>query len=339
MEKKLHERLVRRISLSSPEALAGTISAVGVYVADLPISDPVTLNSLRYYQSVYSRRRSYREFRIPKKSGGERVITAPAEGRFKEILTTLAFILGSVYQPTEAAMAFVPGRSIVDNARRHLGRNYVLNLDLKDFFPSVTANMVERSLTDIGISPITAGMISTLCTYPDERDGRIVNVLPQGSPASPVLSNICTMRLDRQLDGLSRRFHLSYSRYADDITFSSNHHVYHEEGAFMKELRAIITRSGFTINEAKTRLCQQGDRQEVTGLTVNRHPNVSRHYIKRLRTQIHLIRCKEHPSVHDVHAVQGKLYFLSMVKGRKDPTLNKLFIKLNRAIKDKHLTQ
>lgn len=107
----------------------------------------------------------------------------------------------------------------------------------------------------------------------------------------------------------------------------------------MKELRAIITRSGFTINEAKTRLCQQGDRQEVTGLTVNRHPNVSRHYIKRLRTQIHLIRCKEHPSVHDVHAAQGKLYFLSMVKGRKDPTLNKLFIKLNRAIKDKHLTQ
>ncbi len=339
MEKKLYERLFRRIDMSSPEALAATINAVGVYVSDLPISEPVTLPSLRYYRSTYSRRRSYTEFRIPKKSGGERTITAPAPGSFKSILTTLAFILGCVYKPTDAAMAFVAGRSIVDNARCHLSRNYVLNLDLKDFFPSVTAHMVERSLTDIGVSPITAGMIATLCTYPVEQDGRIVNVLPQGAPTSPVLSNICTMRLDRQLDGLARRFHLSYSRYADDITFSSNHHVYHGDEPFMKELRDIITRNGFTVNESKSRLTEQGERQEVTGLTVNRIPNVSRRYIKRLRSQIHRIRCELNPSAHEVHVAQGKLYFLSMVKGKKDSTLNKLFIKLNQAIKDKHLTQ
>ena len=109
------------------------------------------------------------------------------------------------------------------------------------------------------------------------------NVLPQGAPTSPVITNIICQRLDFILTGVAKRFGLKYSRYADDITFSSMHHVYQSDNEFIKELQRVITEQGFRINETKTRLQKDGYRKEVTGLLVNEKANVQHRYIKQLR--------------------------------------------------------
>ena len=253
-------------------------------------------------------------------------------------MLTLAFILSELYTPTPEAMAFTRGRSIVQNANQHIGQNYIFNLDLSDFFTSITAHMVERSLVELGIPSLVARDIATICTYPIATDHHVLNVVPQGAPTSPVISNICAMTLDKRLSGLARRFHLTYTRYADDITFSSNHNVYQKDGEFMKELHRIIEECHFTINPHKTRLQKRGSRQEVTGLTVSEKPNVSRKYIKNLRVLIHRIRYQKSPTIHDINVIRGKLNFLRMVKGADNPTYIAYIKKLNMAVKGKHLT-
>jgi retron-type reverse transcriptase len=109
------------------------------------------------------------------------------------------------------------------------------------------------------------------------------NVLPQGAPTSPVITNIVCQRLDYLLTGVAKRFGLNYSRYADDITFSAMYDVFQAESEFQKELHRIITEQGFHIKESKTRLQKNGYRKEVTGLLVNEHVNVQQRYIKQLR--------------------------------------------------------
>ena len=317
------------------EELCGSINEIGPYVSGLAISNPISVIRLHYYTFVGIRRDSYRQFHIPKKSGGVRTITAP-DGELKDIMLTLAFILSELYVPTPEAMAFISGRSIVENANQHVGQNYVLNLDLSDFFTSITANMVEHNLVKLGIAPLVARDIATLCTYPVINDHHVLNVVPQGAPTSPVISNICAMTLDNRLSGLARRFHLTYTRYADDITFSSNHNVYQKDGEFMEELNRIIAECHFTINSKKTRLQKRGSRQEVTGLTVVQKTNVSRKYVKNLRALIHRIRCQETPTKHDINIVRGKLNFLRMVKGADNPTYIAYIKKLNMSVKGKH---
>ena len=335
MTEELRDYLRCHIATGSMEDLCSSINEIGPYVSGQAISNPMSVIRLHYYTFVGVRRDSYRQFHIPKKSGGVRTITAP-DGELKDVMLTLAFMLSELYIPTPEAMAFVSGRSIVENASQHIGQNYVLNLDLSDFFTSITANMVEHNLVKLGIAPLVARDIASICTYPMVNDHHVVNVVPQGAPTSPVISNICAMTLDNRLSGLARRFHLTYTRYADDITFSSNHNVYQKDGAFMEELNRIIAECHFTINPKKTRLQKRGSRQEVTGLTVVQKTNVSRKYIKNLRVLIHKIRYQEVPTMHDINVVRGKLNFLRMVKGADDPTYNAYTKKLNMAVKWKH---
>ena len=337
MTEELREYLRCNIETDSMENLCKSINEIGPYVSGLAISNPISPIRLHYYTFVGSRRDAYRQFHIPKKLGGVRTITAP-DGELKDVMLTLAFILSELYIPTPEAMAFISGRSIVENASQHIGQNYVLNLDLSDFFTSITANMVEHNLVKLGIAPLVARDIASICTYPMVNDHHVVNVVPQGAPTSPIISNICTMTLDNRLSGLARRFHLTYTRYADDITFSSNHNVYQKDGAFMEELNRIIAECHFTINPKKTRLQKRGSRQEVTGLTVVQKTNVSRKYIKNLRVLIHKIRYQEVPTMHDIHVVRGKLNYLRMVKGTDDPTYIAYTKKLNMAVKGKHFT-
>ena len=335
MTEELREYLRCNIETDSMENLCKSINEIGPYVSGLAISNPISPIRLHYYTFVGSRRDAYRQFHIPKKSGGMRTITAP-DGELKDIMITLAFILNELYYPVPEAMAFIRGRSIVENASQHVGQNYVLNLDLSDFFTSITANIVERNLVKLGLAPLVARDIATICTYPTITDHHVLNVVPQGAPTSPIISNICAMTLDNRLSGLARRFHLTYTRYADDITFSSNHNVYKKDSAFMEELNRIIAECHFTINPKKTRLQKRGSRQEVTGLTVSEKPNVSRKYIKNLRVLIHRIRYQESPTMHDIHVVRGKLNFLRMVKGADDPTYITYTKELNMAVKGKH---
>ena len=278
---------------------------------------PFEKKQLAYYISKDSikrknNRETYTKFFIDKKNGDKRTIHAPVKG-LKEIQKALNLILQVVHKPNKNATGFVPNKSIVDNSSVHVEKNYVFNIDLKDFFPSIDASRVwgrllikPFNLGDSDERKKIANMIKTLCTTKLEVE-RMVDgdwkkekrfVLPQGAPTSPTLTNAICDRLDRRLSGLSRRFNLNYTRYADDITFSSDHNsyknkngekepIYSVESSFRKELLRIITDQGFHIKESKIRLQKRAYRQEVTGLSVNEKVNVSRKYIKDLRQTLH----------------------------------------------------
>jgi hypothetical protein len=403
---------------------------------------PFDLKQLTWYANPKLGRKRYAEFKIKKKSGAERCIHAPVKG-LKSLQKTLSFVLQCVYEPHNAAMGFVRDRSIVDNAKLHVGSKYVYNIDLKDFFPSVDqarvwkcfqlkpfnlnkASSVEpqymkwedfkkehlktdepvtflkgkgRMFTNtpygtlyvannfdkekdkyilLGSSSLKtkagkslegtlwlvnkipdtsrldiANIIASLCCTEMEVERKTEtgewekvkrNVLPQGAPTSPVITNIVCQRLDYLLSGVAKRFGLKYSRYADDITFSSMHNVYQPESEFLKELHRIIAEQNFHIKESKTRLQKDGYRKEVTGLLVNEKANVQQRYIKQLRMWLYYwerygyerasgfflqqyIADKGHvkngkPDMANV--ISGKLDYLKMVKGADNELYQKL---------------
>lgn len=307
---------------------------------------PIRLKDLTYYANPDFCKKRYTSFRIAKKNGGERIINAPVKG-LRSILRVVNFVLQAVNEPHPAATGFVLDRSIVDNAKAHVGKHYVYNLDIKDFFHSFDRNRVKMgfmrkpfNLNKDKNKEELAFFLSCLCTHPFEIEGEIKTVLPQGSPTSPTITNILCQDLDRRLNGLAKNFNLSFTRYADDITFSSSHNIY-KEVEFQKELQRIIQEDQqLIINPTKTRLQKNGFRQEATGLIVNEKVNVRRKYVKQLRMWLYywetygykkaeLIFRKDYysekghikPGVPNMNLViAGKLEFLKMVKGDNDPT-------------------
>lgn len=323
---------------------------------------PFDLKQLTWYANPKLSVKRYTEFKIIKKSGSERSIHAPVKG-LKALQKTLSLILQCIFQPHQAAMGFVAGKSIVDNAKLHAGSKYVYNIDLKDFFPSVDQARVWKclQLRPFNLKNDTkdsnriqlANILAAICCTEMEVERKSVggewelvkrNVLPQGAPTSPVITNIVCQRLDYILTGVAKRFGLNYSRYADDITFSAMYDVFKAEGDFQKELQRIITEQGFHIKESKTRLQKDGYRKEVTGLLVNVNVNVQQRYIKQLRMWLyywerygetraynfflqqyladkgHIVKGK--PNMTNV--IRGKLDYLKMVKGGE----NELYLKL-----------
>lgn len=295
------------------------------------------LKALAYSQRMHT----YKQFEIPKKNGGSRVICAPIR-TLKRVQRCLNVAFQWIYEPNEAAMGFVPGRCVADNARRHTGKNFVYNIDLCDFFTSISEGRVYMLLKSksIGLPCEVASLIARLCcrwieVENDEKKTRR-GVLPQGAPTSPILTNLVCQRLDRRLYGLARRFKMDYSRYADDITFSSNRNHFHESGKFVTELRRLITEESFTINETKVRLQKKAYRQEVTGLIVNEKPNVTKHYIQDIRLGLYywehygeeragnIFAEYRHKRGNLQNILMGKLLYMKMVKGEADPTYQKL---------------
>ncbi|MCG9971154.1 reverse transcriptase family protein [Christiangramia crocea] len=316
------------------------------------------LKALNYYANPDFCKKRYTSFDIPKKNGAKRIINAPVKG-LRSILRVLNFILQAVYEAHPAATGFVQEKSIVDNAQPHVDKHYVYNLDLQDFFHSFDRNRVKLgfmkkpfNLRKDRNKEQLAFFLSCLCTHPFKIDGNIKTVLPQGSPTSPTISNILCRDLDRRLKGLAKRFNLNFTRYADDITFSSSHNVYNKN-EFQSELTRIIEEDQLLkINPSKTRLQKTGFRQEATGLVVNEKINVPKNYTKQLRMWLYYwekygtkkaeqiftqdyLKDKghvkpDHPEMENVLA--GKLEFLKMVKGTDDPTYKKLqgrFLKLS----------
>lgn len=305
----------------------------------------------------------YRSFEISKKSGGFRQICAPC-GNLKWIQLCLNEIFKALYKPSPYAMGFTEGKSIVDNARIHTNQNYVFNIDLKDFFPSIDQARVWKrlQLPPFNFNAKVAGVIAGFCSiksvrYTDNEPYSECFVLPQGAPTSPLLTNAVCDTLDRRLHGLAKRFGLHYSRYADDITFSSMHNVYQSDSEFRKELERIITDQHFKINEKKTRLCHCSSRQEVTGLTVGQKINVTRKYVKDIRAILHIWdkyginaafatfyprykseKCQLHRGEPNlVNVIAGKLCYLKMVKGENDSVyqrLNAQFLRLTQNSED-----
>lgn len=288
----------------------------------------------------------YKVFTIPKKSGGTRQIASPTP-TLKRMLHCTKIVLEAFYNPMPCVQGFTAGRSITKNAGMHLYQNYVYNIDLSDFFPSITQARVWKRLQlppynfPEKICRIIAGI--SCVTYKMEKE-KNYNGLPQGAPTSPILSNIICEQMDRRLTGLAKRFGLHYSRYADDITFSSMHNVYKDDSEFLAELKKIITSQGFRFNEKKTRLQKTGGHQEVTGLTVSTKINVTRKYIQDLRSVLHVWEKfgyaeayawfysryksdKGHSKKGEPvleYVIDGKLNYLKMVKGDCDSTYKKL---------------
>ena len=236
----------------------------------------------------------YKCFTIPKRSGGTRSISAPVphlmllQKKISILLNDcLAEIEGKLSSP---AHGFKPGRSIFTNAAHHRGRRYVLNLDLKDFFPSIhfgrIAGYFEKS-RDFGLEPKTARILANILCHKSS--------LPQGAPSSPVVSNLLARMLDIHLARLAKRNRLTYTRYADDVTFSTNLKVFPETVAKQvsehlwelgPELMSTIGSCGFSINDLKTRMQYRSSRQEVTGLVVNDKISVPVEYRRWVRAAV-----------------------------------------------------
>jgi hypothetical protein len=264
-------------------------------------SHQFTVKQINFYCNPKLSKNRYITFSIKKKSGAERIIHAPSNG-LKAIQKCLNVIFQVVYEVNPSATGFLPGKSIVDNAKIHAGSYYVYNIDLKDFFPSIDAGRIWSrmqhppfNLNEKSGRKELANVITWLCCTELEVERLINNewkilkkkVLPQGAPTSPTLSNIICQRLDFYLSATAKRFGLRYTRYADDITFSSLHNVFHPGSGFLNEINRIILQENFHIKESKTRLQKTGYRQEVTGLIVNEKVNVQQRYIKQLRLWLH----------------------------------------------------
>lgn len=326
---------------------------------------PFTMKQLLYYCNPNHAFHRYRQFKIKKKSGGFRQITAPRNQSFMILLQSMNEILKSIYTPSEYATGFTENRSVVTNAAVHKGQNYVFNIDLKDFFPSVEQGRVMKRLTlaPFNFSPQIALLVSGLCSMRVKRetpietkqhdlDKQFMYVLPQGAPTSPIITNMICDTLDRRLAGLAKRFGLRYTRYADDITFSSMHYVYSEKGEFRNELVRIISTQGFVINEAKTRLQKLGSRQEVTGIIVSEKLNVTKKYVREIRSLLYIwdkygysaamsrfypkykaekghVK-KGNPDLTNV--LDGKLMYLKMVKGDDDSVYVRLYTKFQELV-------
>ena len=245
---------------------------------------------LRYHLYIHPQEKAYTAFKIAKKSGGSRAILAP-KTPLKIIQRKLNQVLKSVYKPKPSTHGFVVQKSIVTNAKQHLRQRYVLNIDLKDFFPSINFGRVRGLLRSppYSCTDEVATVLAQICCYE--------NQLPQGAPTSPIISNMICAKLDSQLQRLAKKYQCIYTRYADDITFSTSrsrfpsHLIWFskeaEKSILGDELKAIIEENGFLVNESKVRLQSRYKRQEVTGITVNEKLNINRKYIRQIRAVLH----------------------------------------------------
>jgi retron-type reverse transcriptase len=220
----------------------------------------------------------YREFVIPKRRGGQRIISAP----YPTLLDCQQWIYQHILSKVPihpSAHGFAARKSIITNAQVHVGKKYFLKIDIKDFFPSITINQVITVFKNLGYTHKVSFYLASICCYE--------KVLPQGAPTSPMLSNIIANSMDNRLARLARKFKLSYTRYADDLAFSGNSitvkHLHYITG--------IIQECGFTVNPSKTILQQKKNKRILTGISIAEGKiKIPREYKRKLKMEIHCIR-------------------------------------------------
>lgn len=251
-----------------------------------------TLSYILYVKTVDE---LYVFFEIPKKKEGVRSIHAPVE-QLKNIQRKIADALWKyqldVWKSRDInpniSQAFIKGKGIITNAQIHRNKRFVYNLDLENFFDSFHFGRVRGFFLksyDYQFSDDVATTIANLCCYKGK--------LPQGAPSSPIITNIICNVMDMRILKIAKKYRLDYTRYADDLTFSTNDKKFLEiKEQFYRELGKEIERSGFKINEKKTRLQFRDSRQEVTGVIVNKKLNVNRDYYKKTRAMAHQLYTK-----------------------------------------------
>lgn len=316
-----------------------------------------SVDSIRRVVYVNDYSKNYRLFFLPKKNGDLRVIQAP-KGKLRKIQGKLGDYLTKIYAiyAPEHAHGFVLKKSIVTNAETHIQQNWVMNCDLSDFYGSIHYYRVKRLFesSPFHFNSEVSNLLAKLCTT---RTG-----LPQGAPTSSTISNMIAFELDHRLTNLAEKRGYRYSRYADDITFSSNrsfatdmvelervpHKEYNDElvttGKYIvgEMLENIIKACGFQINPNKTRLQSRYERQVVTGLCVNEKVNVDRKFIRDVRGMIHAYKtygidatehvfCQKYSKRHFQYRIEknGQEVLISRKTSFLDVLLGKLsFIKM-----------
>ncbi|WP_158620342.1 MULTISPECIES: reverse transcriptase domain-containing protein [Corallococcus] len=298
----------------------------------------------------------YETFFIPKKNGTLRTISKPHPA-VRSLQNKLLPFLTSAYRPKPSAHGFVVQRSIVSNARPHVGKRFILNIDLEDFFPSIHFGRVRGMLMAVPyqLPSSVASVLARICS----NEG----VLPQGAPTSPIISNMICARMDADLQRLAGKHRCTYSRYADDLTFSTTSRRFPEQLAVPRHglvgenlqigepLIATITANGFRINTAKQRLQPRHHHQEVTGITVNRFLNPRKKLVRQARAMIFAWkkfglqaaaaefrekydpkpRRASKPQPSFIRVVLGKVEHIRNVGGEGHPGYRKLLAALHQA--------
>ena len=279
-----------RLGLPNLQNPADLASAIGIEAREL--------TWLCYHRGASSVDH-YHRFQIPKKRGGMRNVSSPKT----RLRVAQNWVLSEILAPLpihDAATAFAPGANVVENARRHAGRAVVVRIDLKDFFPSIGFKRVKRQFENMGYNEGIATMLALLCTESPrveltlDQTKRYVavgeRVLPQGACTSPALTNLLCRRLDARLAGIAQTLGFNYSRYADDLVFSSA-----DGGADVNKLigltRRVVADEKLVVNDEKTAVMRPHARQVVTGLVVNAQdadgPRVSRGDLRKFRAFLH----------------------------------------------------
>ncbi|PAC28665.1 hypothetical protein BWI92_18970 [Flectobacillus sp. BAB-3569] len=230
--------------------------------------------------------------------GGKRLISAP----MPLIKSVQLWILNNILYHiphTDQSHGFIPQRSIVSNAAQHVGKELVLNLDLKDFFPSISFSRVKGLFQSFGYSGQISTLLALLCTEAEVEqvaiDGKkyFVSIgertLPQGSPCSPAISNLIAYKLDRRLQGIANKWGFVYTRYADDLSFSCGSDNLDNFQQLLWSVQEVVKSEGFTVHPEKIHIMRKGSRQEVTGLIVNRQIGIERKELHRFRALLQQI--------------------------------------------------
>ncbi len=274
-----------------------------------------------------SRDNHYTRSYIPKHNGGTRELSVPDW----ELRHHQHFILRNILYKipvSQYACAYHKRRGLTDLAEPHIGHDTLIHLDLKDFFSSITEQMVfETLMSETGYPKSVAGYLSRLCCYK--------HCLPQGACTSPALSNICFKRCDAELATLAKQNGMAYTRYSDDIYLSGDGI---SPGIIIKEAKRIISQHGFGINIDKTKILGQHQAQMVTAIVVNEKMQVTRKYRRKLRQELYYVR-RFKDNATDVYWAEDYIHYLYQLQGRVsfvlyvDPS-NAEFIEANQMLNE-----
>lgn len=341
-----------------------TISIRRLFGKQIPIQIPPELadeSTLLGYLNIspselkkiwWFRHRMYSEFQISKRSGKVRTISAP-DRRLKIIQKLLCPLLDRLYRMRHPVHGFVPLRSVKTNAEAHGQRRFVINLDLEDFFPSITEKRVVGLLRALGLDQRVAEIVARLSCH--------MGHLPQGAPTSPVLSNMICYRLDTELLQIAKSCRAIYTRYADDITFSTYQPpaslfetAVPAVGKFSPELlspmlRAAIIANGFKVHSEKAHYADRNSRRSITGVKINAGLNVDRRYVRQIRALLHSIESLGLEGGQTKYAasdgkggiaehIRGKISYITHLKGSADPVVRSLATRFNKSFAGRPIT-
>ncbi len=307
-------------------------------VADLLGVSPKTLRgweSLSHQKRPPKKGQHYHVRIIPKRSGGTRLLMVP-KPRLKRAQRTLLRELLDKLPVHEAAHAFRTGRGPLTNASAHAGKRVVIGLDLKDFFPTLTRRRVAGFFRALGygrdVSNTLAALTTTWAPQPGHDGQPKWPMLPQGAPTSPALANAICWRMDKRMDALAKKFGATYTRYADDLTFSGGEELHQRAPYFIRTVQEIIRTEGFAPNDKKTRVLGSGRQQRVTGLVVNEAPKVSRKERDELKAILHRAATKGvgavelEPMPGDLQAhLRGRVAWVAQADARQAEKLERLW--------------